>query len=378
MSKDDKLHAIQLHSGATLQDPGEVCVECLICQAEVDIDRAVQFGCLHVFCESCICEYLTLKVTEAQVLSIGCPQHKCLVVLTEERVLRHLPPQLHEKFRVFRMKSELSKDPHMRWCPRPNCEGYCSGSSSKKHLTCGVCLFEYCYYCSEAWHGQEPCKEDADELLDAWARENNIRYCPNCRLRIERMMGCSHMKCSQCHYQWCWLCGEQWLGGHFAECTEFRRWWLNPPVFVILLCLSGPFTLVFLNLFVLGLIGLSMGIQQENSYLSTLTRNRCTAIASLFVISVLFSPLTLLILIGSVSFSSALNIGYRFKSKKLVYVAVPLLIPLTLALILVALALASAGLVLSGVVLTCTKTCVLLKRCWARGAEPSQRYSSLW
>lgn len=349
-------------------------IECLICQAEVSQDRTSLLECMHAFCETCFSEYLALKVNEAQVLSIRCPQHRCQTILPEEVVLLHLPDQLHDKYKRFSAKAMINKDPHIRWCPRPNCEGYSKGSSSHTHLTCRVCLLEYCYYCSEAWHGDAPCKDQADQLLDAWARENNIRYCPNCRFRVEKMMGCSHMACIQCNYEWCWLCGEPWSAGHFAACSEFKRWWQDPPVLGIVLFLLGPFSLVFLSLFVCCIIALN----ERDPAISSFTRNRCLTLTVAFFLSLLFSPILILFCLISVPIALATETCKCCRCGSLMRVAAVSLVIPYFVVVLLGLCLAGVLLTLTGLVMVVTKTYLTLRKYCVARVEPSNNYNAMW
>eukprot|EP00359_Climacostomum_virens_P003719 CAMPEP_0204916584 /NCGR_PEP_ID=MMETSP1397-20131031/14338_1 /ASSEMBLY_ACC=CAM_ASM_000891 /TAXON_ID=49980 /ORGANISM="Climacostomum Climacostomum virens, Strain Stock W-24" /LENGTH=451 /DNA_ID=CAMNT_0052089119 /DNA_START=352 /DNA_END=1710 /DNA_ORIENTATION=- len=351
--------------------------DCLICQADVGNSRVILFGCDHVFCESCVSEYVSLKVNENKVLSIRCPQHKCQTILSDDAILKYLTPSLQEKYKKFRIKAELSKDPHLRWCPRPNCEGYCLGSSSKKHLTCTLCLHEYCYYCSEPWHGDSPCKEQGDQLLDAWARENNVRYCPNCRFRVEKMMGCSHMACIQCQYQWCWLCGEQWSDGHFATCSEFRRWWQNPPIFVIILCLAAPFSMVFLNLFVLVLVGMSLNEGEANE-LNSLNRHKCLSYITMFIVSCILSPIFFVVVVVGVPIYLAVETCKNCNCSRTVNSLIVVLMMLYIVLLLIALIIGSLILMVSGVVMIGTKTYLEVRKCFVKRNEHRQKYNAMW
>ena len=50
----------------------------------------------------------------------------------------------------------------------------------------------------------------------------NTKPCPKCQRPIEKNQGCMHMTCSQCRYEFCWLCLEPWsehgdgTGGYYA------------------------------------------------------------------------------------------------------------------------------------------------------------------
>ena len=44
-----------------------------------------------------------------------------------------------------------------------------------------------------------------DEDSDNWVKINT-KPCPKCKSPIEKNQGCMHMTCSQCKYEFCWLC----------------------------------------------------------------------------------------------------------------------------------------------------------------------------
>ncbi len=67
------------------------------------------------------------------------------------------------------------------------------GSKAEPRLKCKKCSHELCFNCNEAWHGSRTCEEAADSLLASYARNANVKMCPQCRVKIERSEGCNHM-----------------------------------------------------------------------------------------------------------------------------------------------------------------------------------------
>ena len=41
-----------------------------------------------------------------------------------------------------------------------------------------------------------------------------MKQCPKCKIYTEKNEGCNHMKCTECKFQWCWLCEKEYLYGH--------------------------------------------------------------------------------------------------------------------------------------------------------------------
>ena len=56
----------------------------------------------------------------------------------------------------------------------------------------------------------------------------NTKPCPECRRPIEKNMGCMHMVCTQCKYEFCRMCQGKWsdhgerTGGYYA-CNRYEK-----------------------------------------------------------------------------------------------------------------------------------------------------------
>lgn len=104
------------------------------------------------------------------------------------------------------------------------------------------CGGTYCFTCKNEAHRPVDCetvrrwnvKNSAESENLTWIIANT-KPCPKCARPIEKNQGCMHMTCSQCAYEFCWLCLGSWkehgdgTGGYYA-CNRYvlRR-----------LCVSG-------------------------------------------------------------------------------------------------------------------------------------------
>ena len=43
-----------------------------------------------------------------------------------------------------------------------------------------------------------------------------MKQCPICKIYTEKNEGCNHMTCTECKFQWCWLCEGEYNENHFS------------------------------------------------------------------------------------------------------------------------------------------------------------------
>jgi len=211
---------------------------CKICETEKPPkEEIVLQPCEHVVCKECLGDYIVVCVGERQT-NIACPYFKCQSMLPDEVIRAMVATEIYEKLRRFRETAELERNPLLRWCPKADCDGYDLQSSGQRELKCRACGYSYCFDCSEAFHGDLPCPTSSDSLSP------NLKFCPKCRVKVERIEGCSHMQCPRCRFEWCWLCGKPYFSMHFMTCDVMRSELRNPSHDSILLFLFLPFIAV--------------------------------------------------------------------------------------------------------------------------------------
>ena len=191
---------------------------CQICYEEM-VDSWSMCGS-HMFCRNCIQEFLHIKISESQVASLHCPGDECPHTFTDEIIFDLVTSPVYQKYLKFKRRAEIMKDPTVRWCLTPNCEGYARGSQENPKIVCPECAAEMCFRCGEAWHSRT-CEEAVDRAYESWARGKEVQLCPRCRHRIEKIEGCNHMSCIICDYQWCWLCRGAYTPMHFNPLNPF-------------------------------------------------------------------------------------------------------------------------------------------------------------
>ena len=192
--------------------------ECGVCSDEIssaDLSK-VRLPCKHNFCIDCWTEYLKEKINNANVYKISCMEHKCGYILEEKFVKSIIGEDatLLEKYEKFLTRKKLmDSNKKIKFCPIPDCDGYAEKKKSK-YVTCNF-GHEFCFECGQQPHGKKKCAKVIDEGFEEWKSHTLVKRCPYCKFWTEKNEGCNHMTCSQCKYQWCWICEKECVIGHY-------------------------------------------------------------------------------------------------------------------------------------------------------------------
>ena len=192
---------------------------CPICYTNVingfNSEEAVTFDeCGHKFCRECCLEQFKQLIEKAEIDKVRCLDYECLRPVSEKQLEQILTVcdklELMEKYRRFKASKNLDLDPLVRFCPKPDCGQHMRGEEGAQKLQCPKCSTWICFKCRDEWHGDDvTCEEAMNKQLAGWAEENkdNVSFCPMCRTKIEKNLGCNHMTCGFCKYEFCWSCG---------------------------------------------------------------------------------------------------------------------------------------------------------------------------
>ena len=193
--------------------------ECGVCSDEIqysDLSK-VKLPCKHYFCLDCWSEYLKEKINNANVYKMSCMEHKCGYILEEKFVKSIIGSDkvLLEKYEKFLTRKKLmDSNKKIKFCPIPDCDGYAEKKKGK-YVKCNF-GHEFCFECLQQPHGKKKCAKVIDEGFEEWKSHTLVKRCPYCKFWTEKNEGCNHMTCSQCNFQWCWVCEKECVAGHYA------------------------------------------------------------------------------------------------------------------------------------------------------------------
>ena len=148
-----------------------------------------------------------MDIKETRVSSSKCPAKECNHTITENEAESILGPDF-PKYKAALKKECDRKDPLIAMCPRENCNG--STRLDKKpiiieFLICNSCNCSYCCICGlEKVFHKEKCEAVDESSLNY--QKKNTKPCPSCKSQIEKSIGCDHMTCTKCEYEFCYIC----------------------------------------------------------------------------------------------------------------------------------------------------------------------------
>eukprot|EP00698_Gefionella_okellyi_P012867 TRINITY_DN3499_c0_g2_i1.p1 TRINITY_DN3499_c0_g2~~TRINITY_DN3499_c0_g2_i1.p1 ORF type:complete len:462 (-),score=17.15 TRINITY_DN3499_c0_g2_i1:309-1694(-) len=196
---------------------------CDICFTDVPKNAMHKMSCGHPFCKECWRQHIEtqLMASPAAALACKCMQADCkkVVSVADMRLIVD-DKHVQKYFRIFyqRMASEKSSHytscrscartlqvhSHGWWemcpCSTPLCPQ--CGDEPHEPLTCSLLQN---YREREARHNRHSSAEDSEQWVQKFSKK-----CPRCKVPIQKNDGCNHMSCSQCSFQFCWLCLKGW------------------------------------------------------------------------------------------------------------------------------------------------------------------------
>ncbi|CEG41344.1 ibr domain containing protein [Plasmopara halstedii] len=190
---------------------------------ENEADEAhAKLRCRHRFCADCIRKYIKMKIKTRQVDEdeLVCPVLDCKLSVKEEDIKRIVGSEETSIYRSVLKRKRDEKNPSARWCPRPGCDELIICESAND-FTCPKCQTVGCFRCRNYAHRFWFCRgiEDDKSYLaweDSVGKHKALRSCPHCHMRIWKNEGCNHMTCTQCRYEFCWVCESKWDASHYA------------------------------------------------------------------------------------------------------------------------------------------------------------------
>ena len=222
-NRDSYLNILNKNKEIALVDKELVALEegekglCAICLEDTNEGNRLQCG--HFCCDNCMYNYLKTEIESAKVAKLQCFIRDCDYVLNEDFILSQLRGNkiLIDKYKVFKQRAEIFLSKDKKFCPEPDCNSYLQ-QSKDKYVQCEN-GHKYCYICLKKWHGKSPCDEELDKDFQIWKKDKVVKQCPRCKIYTEKNEGCNHMTCTECKYQWCWLCEGEYQEGHFRRGT---------------------------------------------------------------------------------------------------------------------------------------------------------------
>ncbi|VDI16661.1 putative E3 ubiquitin-protein ligase RNF144A-A [Mytilus galloprovincialis] len=199
-------------------------ITCRLCLVECSLQDMYELrDCKCLYCEKCVRMYLSVLITDGNVLYITCPDAMCkksgqIQPLEIESLVE---PKMFERYKRLKYQKEIDLDPNRTFCPENGCETIChvcstsTGETSTRPtpVECPSCGLQFCSICKSKWHGTQTC----DEVMLHGKHEDfgipytntedaSIKRCPVCHVPIERNDGCAQMMCKRCKHVFCWYC----------------------------------------------------------------------------------------------------------------------------------------------------------------------------
>ena len=195
-------------------------IDCPICFDSKSSLEITTLPCNCQACSDCLSDWITMKIQEQGRTvdqTIDCIISTCKKSFPIHSVYSNIPPLYQQKLDQALLQDYLSKDKAIRKCPKPGCTyaGIINlKAKCKDDISCQLCGTTWRDKSQLTWSQtiQNHFKRigtSRDEALSSLWKGWKTKKCPNCKVDIQKNQGCSHMTCSRCSHQFCWVCKQQ-------------------------------------------------------------------------------------------------------------------------------------------------------------------------
>ncbi|RWW56792.1 hypothetical protein BHE74_00036473, partial [Ensete ventricosum] len=197
------------------QASGSTELYCNICMETKESSQRFDMGsCSHAFCGSCIGQCVATRVEE-EVTSIGCPSPGCKEGILDPDKCRHVvSKEVFDRWGLALCESALGQKAF--YCPVSDCSALlmndCGGGGGVGcRASCPHCGRICCAQCKVPWHWGIGCRKSQvlgnetggpeEHMLRDLAASKKWQRCHHCRIYVERIDGCSYVRCSYVDYK---------------------------------------------------------------------------------------------------------------------------------------------------------------------------------
>jgi len=205
--------------------------ECSICLDDIDGDMIFTLPCGHdPACRECTRKWILEAMDDATMFPPKC--RTCQMRYDCETARQFL--EGHDEHRFDRMWLTLvmstEQSANKVWCPKCG-EEYEVDEDNKeaRNFVCSNknCTTTFCVSCKCVWHDGFTCEQyqaipEGERSLEdrhflEYVKMQGMKRCPSCGVPIEKISGCSFVRCSSCKEAMCWATGKKRTecgGGH--------------------------------------------------------------------------------------------------------------------------------------------------------------------
>lgn len=216
---------------------GNKSIGCIICCRVRK--NLFSLTCKHYFCSDCWNKYIHSTITSGNVVV------KCMDPDCNCKLLFYYSSPLCDR-NIYNMwiqrlnSNSLHLSDDVRQCTNPKCLKLFNKNSGIVNNTykC-VCGERYCWLCGAEAHMPTSCLVAEEwialqkDRINDYIIQRLTKKCPKCRVNIEKNLGCNHMTCTNCRYEFCWICLKKWdtINHDPFLCNDVEDAMLNAEVF---------------------------------------------------------------------------------------------------------------------------------------------------